>query len=74
MIITFRDGSEMTLIPPMYSRYNSGVIRIDAEVYAEIEKRATGLGCTPNSVLREVFGLPPIPDGRTRKARNKGGN
>jgi hypothetical protein len=34
------------------------VIRIDDEVWAELQKRARPLEDTPNSVLRRVFGLP----------------
>ena len=34
------------------------VIRIDEEVWAELQKRAHPLEDTPNSVLRKVFGLP----------------
>jgi hypothetical protein len=34
------------------------VIRIDEEVWAELQKRARPLEDTPNSVLRRVFGLP----------------
>jgi hypothetical protein len=34
------------------------VIRIDEEVWAELQKRARPLVDTPNSVLRKVFGLP----------------
>jgi hypothetical protein len=33
------------------------VIRIDEEVWAELQKRARPLEDTPNSVLRRVFGL-----------------
>jgi hypothetical protein len=33
-------------------------IRIDDEVWAELQKRARPLEDTPNSVLRRVFGLP----------------
>jgi hypothetical protein len=36
----------------------SKVIRIDAEVWAELQRRARPLEDTPNSVLRRVFGLP----------------
>jgi hypothetical protein len=36
----------------------SKVIRIDEEVWAELQKRARPLEDTPNSVLRRVFGLP----------------
>ena len=35
----------------------SKVIRIDAEVWAELQRRARPLEDTPNSVLRRVFGL-----------------
>ena len=35
----------------------SKVIRIDAEVWAELQRRARPLEDTPNSVLRWVFGL-----------------
>jgi hypothetical protein len=34
------------------------VIRIDEEVWAELQKRARPLEDTPNLVLRRVFGLP----------------
>ena len=34
------------------------VIRIDEDVWAELQKRARPLVDTPNSVLRRVFGLP----------------
>ena len=36
---------------------SSKVIRIDAEVWAELQRRARPLEDTPNSVLRRVFGL-----------------
>jgi hypothetical protein len=36
----------------------SKVIRIDEEVWAELQRRARPLEDTPNSVLRRVFGLP----------------
>ena len=36
----------------------SRVIRIDAEVWAELKRRARPLEDTPSSVLRRVFGLP----------------
>jgi len=36
----------------------SKVIRIDAQVWAELQSRARPLEDTPNSVLRRVFGLP----------------
>jgi antitoxin (DNA-binding transcriptional repressor) of toxin-antitoxin stability system len=36
----------------------SKVIRIDAQVWAELQRRARPLEDTPNSVLRRVFGLP----------------
>jgi hypothetical protein len=36
----------------------SKLIRIDAEVWAELQRRARPLEDTPNSVLRRVFGLP----------------
>ncbi len=36
----------------------SKVIRIDEEVWAELQQRARPLEDTPNSVLRRVFGLP----------------
>ena len=36
----------------------SRVIRIDDEVWVELQKRARPLEDTPNSVLRRVFGLP----------------
>ena len=36
----------------------SKVIRIDEEVWAELQKRARPLEDTPDSVLRRVFGLP----------------
>ena len=36
----------------------SRVIRIDDEVWAELQRRARPLEDTPNSVLRRVFGLP----------------
>lgn len=71
MVIKFESGHQMTLIPRQ--RYSSGVIRVDEEVYAEIAKRGRGFNATPNSVLREVFGLPPVLDGRTRKARERKG-
>jgi hypothetical protein len=44
----------------------SKVIRIDAEVWAELQHRARPLEDTPNSVLRRVFGLP---DGGTGPER-----
>jgi negative regulator of replication initiation len=34
------------------------VIRIDNEVWGALQKRATPLADTPNSVLRRVLGLP----------------
>lgn len=37
---------------------SSTVIRIDAEVLAELQRLAQPLKDTPNSVLRRVFGLP----------------
>jgi len=36
----------------------SRVIRIDDQVWAELQRRARPLEDTPNSVLRQVFGLP----------------
>jgi hypothetical protein len=36
----------------------SKVIRIDGEVWAELQRRARPLEDTPNSVLRRVLGLP----------------
>ena len=36
----------------------SKVIRIDGQVWAELQSRARPLEDTPNSVLRRVFGLP----------------
>ena len=36
----------------------SKVIRIDEEVWGELQRRARPLEDTPNSVLRRVFGLP----------------
>jgi hypothetical protein len=36
----------------------SRVIRIDEEVWAELQRRARPLEDTPNSVLRRVFALP----------------
>jgi hypothetical protein len=36
----------------------SKVIRIDAQVWAELQQRARPFEDTPNSVLRRVFGLP----------------
>jgi hypothetical protein len=36
----------------------SRVIRIDDQVWAELQRRARPLEDTPNSVLRRVFGLP----------------
>ena len=36
----------------------SKVIRIDEDVWAELQQRARPLEDTPNSVLRRVFGLP----------------
>jgi len=41
----------------------SKVIRIDAQVWAELQSRARPLEDTPNSVLRRVFGLPDDGDG-----------
>ena len=35
------------------------VIRIDQEVWTEIQKRAHGFGDKPNKVLRRVFALDP---------------
>lgn len=35
-------------------------IRIDEEVWAALQKRATPLTDTPNDVLRRTFNLPPI--------------
>jgi hypothetical protein len=37
---------------------SSRTIRIDDEVWAELQQRARPLEDTPNSVLRRVFGLP----------------
>jgi hypothetical protein len=39
----------------------SKVIRIDEEVWAELQRRARLLEDTPNSVVRRVFGLPEGP-------------
>ena len=36
----------------------SKVIRIDAQVWTELQRQARPLEDTPNSVLRRVFGLP----------------
>ena len=44
----------------------SKVIRIDAEVWAELQRRARPLEDTPNSVLRRVFGLPDEGTGPER--------
>ena len=44
----------------------SKVIRIDAEVWAELQRRARPLEYTPNSVLRRVFGLPEVVTGPER--------
>jgi hypothetical protein len=44
----------------------SKVIRIDAEVWAELQRRARPLEDTPNSVLRRVFGLPDEDAGPAR--------
>ena len=43
----------------------SKVIRIDAQVWAELQRRAP-LEDTPNSVLRRVFGLPEDSAGPAR--------
>lgn len=40
------------------------VIRIDDEVFQELQARATPLLDTPNSVLRREFGLEPEPQKR----------
>lgn len=37
----------------------SPTIRVDDEVYEELQKRATPFVDTPNSTLRRVLGLPP---------------
>jgi hypothetical protein len=44
----------------------SKVIRIDAEVWAELQRRARPLEDTPNSVLRRVLGLPDEGTGPER--------
>jgi hypothetical protein len=44
----------------------SKVIRIDAQVWAELQRRARPLEDTPNSVLRRVFGLPEDSTGLAR--------
>jgi hypothetical protein len=44
----------------------SKVIRIDAQVWAELQRRARPLEDTPNSVLRRVFGLPEDSAGPAR--------
>jgi hypothetical protein len=41
----------------------SKVIRIDEDVWAELQRRARPLEDTPNSVLRRVFGLPEEQSG-----------
>jgi hypothetical protein len=46
-------------MPPSPSR----VIRIDEEVWTELQRRARPLEDTPNSVLRRVFGLPEEANG-----------
>jgi hypothetical protein len=45
-------GQEFPRMPP------SKVIRIDEEVWGELQRRARPLEDTPNSVLRRVFNLP----------------
>jgi hypothetical protein len=51
----------------------SKVIRIDTQVWAELQRRARPLEDTPNSVLRRVLGLPedsagpPRPEPRVTK-------
>ena len=45
----------------------SKVIRIDAQVWAELQRQARPLEDTPNSVLRRVFGLPEDIAGFCRK-------
>jgi plasmid replication initiation protein len=44
----------------------SKVIRIDGEVWAELQRRARPLEDTPNSVLRRVLGLPEEGTGPAR--------
>jgi hypothetical protein len=44
----------------------SKVIRIDGEVWAELQRRARPLEDTPNSVLRRVLGLPEEGTGTER--------
>ena len=44
----------------------SKVIRIDAQVWAELQRRARPLEDTPNSVLRRVLGLPEDSAGPAR--------
>jgi hypothetical protein len=44
----------------------SKVIRIDGEVWAELQRRARPLEDTPNSVLRRVLGLPDEEAGAER--------
>ena len=44
----------------------SKVIRIDGEVWAELQRRARPLEDTPNSVLRRVLGLPDEGTGPER--------
>jgi hypothetical protein len=44
----------------------SKVIRIDGEVWAELQRRARPLEDTPNSVLRRVLGLPDEGTGSER--------
>ena len=44
----------------------SKVIRIDAQVWAELQRRARPLEDTPNSVLRRVLGLPEDSAGPVR--------
>ena len=44
----------------------SKVIRIDGEVWAELQRRARPLEDTPNSVLRRVLGLPDADTGPER--------
>lgn len=45
---------------------SSKVIRIDAEVWAELQRRARPLEDTPNSMLRRVLGLPDEEAGPER--------
>lgn len=43
---------------PLKPGQTSKLLRVDAEVYTVLARRASGFE-SPNSVLRRVFGLPP---------------